>query len=316
MALKTPAFNDAKTYGFEWVRAMIEASLQEGVLNMGGAGTDFRVAAAGAGGMRVDVAAGAALIKGDSGVPGAGLTQGLFLAINDALIANAVTLNAADGANPRIDQIVARIYDSSDLGSGADQVTLEVLTGAPTSGATLDNRNGAAALGNDRLRLADILVPAASVAVTAGNIRDRRPWARGARIIATGTAGGNYTVNNAGASLDTTRRVRVELSGAPVRYIVFASTLDSAANGQAIIQGEYVGPSSGQLLAINATAAAAYGQSGGANWTPAPAGSYLIGLWGSRPSGTGVITVVNTITSVPEIHVEEVLGQSSLTALN
>jgi hypothetical protein len=176
MALRTPAFNDARTYGFEWLRNMLEGALQEGVFDT----NDFKVTAAAAGLQRVDVAAGRALVKGDTGVPTAGLSQGLYLIVNDAAIANAVTLTAAHATLPRLDQITLRVRDSADLGSPADDAVLEVVTGVPTAGATLDTRNGAAGVPNDAIRIADVLVPAASTAVVAGNVRDRRPWARGA----------------------------------------------------------------------------------------------------------------------------------------
>lgn len=177
MALRTPAFNDAKSYGFEWLRYLVELGAQEGVIGTG----MFKVTAAAAGGMRVDVAAGVAAVKGDSGIAALGLTQGLFLVVNDAAIANAVTVAASHATLPRVDQIILRVKDSSDLGTLGDVATLEVLTGTPTSGATEDNRLGAVALPNDCLRLADMLIPAASVAVLAGNVRDRRLWARGFR---------------------------------------------------------------------------------------------------------------------------------------
>lgn len=215
MALRTPAFNDAKTYGFEWLRFLAEvANLQEGVVGSG----DFKATAAAAGLMRVDVAAGAAFIKGDSGTPAVGLSQGLFLLVNDAAIANAVTLATSDATNPRIDQIILKVRDSSDLATGADDVVLDKVTGTPTAGATLDNRTGAGALPNDAIRLADVLVPAASTSVTAGNVRDRRPWARGAHYSLLRMSGTNYTTTATSlVRIDATNlEPRVECSGVPV----------------------------------------------------------------------------------------------------
>lgn len=178
MALRPPFPNDARGYGFEHIRYMAETLLNsEGVVNYA---TDLVVTPA-ASLLRVDVAAGAAWIKGDSGTPGVGLSQGLFLAINDAAVANAVTLSAADPTNPRLDQIYVQVRDSTDLtpGGGNDDLIFGVVTGTPTSGATLLNRNGAAALGNDRLLLADVLVPNGATNLTAANIRDRRIPANG-----------------------------------------------------------------------------------------------------------------------------------------
>lgn len=77
---------------------------------------------------------------------------------------------AADPANPRIDQVVLLpgVTDS--------QVpTTAVIVGTPTAGATLDNRNGAAALPVQRIRLADVLVPAAATQILTANLRERRP---------------------------------------------------------------------------------------------------------------------------------------------
>lgn len=217
MALKTPYPNDSKPYGFEWLRVAHELDLQEGVL----ASTDFRTTAAAAGGMRVDVAAGTAAIKGDSGVAAAGLSQGLYIAVNDAAIPNAVTLGGSNATLPRVDQIVLTVNDTSDLGSASDALTLTAVPGTPTSGATLDNRNGAQALPANAIRLADVLVPAASSAVSAGNVRDRRPWARGASAYWRSTPGGDYATGSGVESLLVA--LRAECSGAPIRLTATAS---------------------------------------------------------------------------------------------
>jgi hypothetical protein len=192
-------------YGAEWLRAGLELTLREGVIGAG----DFKVTAAAAGGMRVDVAAGLAVVKGDTGTSGIGLTQGLYLQPNDASIANAVTVTASHATLPRVDQIVLTVSDSSDLGSAGDTPSLAVVTGTATTGATLDNRTGAAALPSNTLRLADVLVPAASSAVTAGNIRDRRPWGAGTEGQTAYTSGMGVLTNTVTVVPGTP--VRVEL---------------------------------------------------------------------------------------------------------
>lgn len=184
MTLRTPYANDAKQYDFGYLRHLAETLLNsEGVANYA---TDMVVTPAGTG-LRVDIAAGAAWVKGDSGTPAMGISQGLFSVVNDAAVTNAVTLPTADPTNPRLDQIVLKVRDSADLGSGADDALFEYVQGTPTGGATLSNRNGAAALGNDRLLLADVLVPATATNLTAANVRDRRIPANGraTRYIAT-----------------------------------------------------------------------------------------------------------------------------------
>ena len=91
-----------------------------------------------------------------------------------------VTVTAAHGTNPRIDQVVAT-YN----GGGAPTVT--VVAGTATAGAHIgvptaaNYRAGAATLAADQVRLYDVLVPALFTGpfVQATHLRDRRPWARG-----------------------------------------------------------------------------------------------------------------------------------------
>lgn len=181
--------------------------LQEGVIGA----NDLKVAQRGAGAnMSVDVPTGAAWVQIDTGT-----RNGLGHVYNDAT-AN-VTVTASNGTNPRIDQIILRWNDTSIPTGSGNVPTLEVLTGTATSGATLDNRTGAAALPNDCLRLADLLIPTSSTSVTTANIRDRRPWARGAYCESNGgviTAGPFYGGTGTGTLAGLTQRV--EFSGAPV----------------------------------------------------------------------------------------------------
>ena len=219
---------DSKTYGFEWLRYILEvAPLQEGVVGT----TDFAVTAAAAGGMRVDIAAGTAIVRGDVGTRNA-----KYIQVNDAAIAPALTFAAAHGSLPRIDQVILQINDSTDLGSLSDTPALEIVTGTATSGATLDNRNGAAALPNNALRLADVLIPAGSSSVTAGNVRDRRPWARGAfyRQIVNWN---DYTFTSASfTEIDSTYlRPRIECSGGPVRVHLRGKQAQTGAASRTIL---------------------------------------------------------------------------------
>jgi hypothetical protein len=214
--LKTFPLDPDAGYGFEWLRAMLEVSpLQEGVVGAG----DFKVTPAAAGGNRVDVAAGMALVKGDSGLPALGITQGLYLQGNDAAIANALTFDVG-GAQPRLDQVILIVSDTSDLGSASNAPSLAIVKGAEVAGTTLDNAytNGSAgALPANAIRLADRLVPAGASTVNAVDVRDRRRRARGARAWAKRTAGNVVTASSVYSEADSNMRQRVELSGAPVR---------------------------------------------------------------------------------------------------
>lgn len=214
--LKTFPLDGDPGYGFEWLRAWLELTLQEGVIGAG----DFKVTVAAAGGNRVDVAAGWATVKGDTGVPALGLTQGLYLQGNDATIASALTFDPGDPSNPRLDQVVLYVADSSDLGSAGSAPSLGIVKGNPVAGTTLDTgyTNGsAAALPPNALRLADRLVPAGANTIAATDLRDRRKFARGARGIYSRSAGNLTTTSTVFSPLSTSDfQRRFEFGGGPV----------------------------------------------------------------------------------------------------
>ena len=147
-------------------------------------------------------------------VPDGGIARTLYRCEWEAPAA-ALATTAADPSLPRVDQVIARVRDMSVDGGTNRDWRLEVLTGTPVNGATLDNRLGAAALPPRAVRLADVLMAAGGGTIPAGNVRDRRPWARGAYYRAMFTAFDlNMTTDRTilGAGLGP----RLELSGAPL----------------------------------------------------------------------------------------------------
>src|SRR4051794_2453757 len=128
MTIYQPLYLEDKGYTAANDRALIQtlAASQEGVSSLV---TDLIPTPGGA--LTVNVSSGRAIISGDF----APTTQGYYHFNNDATVN--VTLATADGTNPRLDQIVARVYDSNDGGNGSDTATIEVVTGTPTGGATL-----------------------------------------------------------------------------------------------------------------------------------------------------------------------------------
>jgi hypothetical protein len=130
-------------------------------------------------GLTIDVAAGVGFIEGDTVAD-----QGLYRVFNDATLNSSAFpqggIAAADATKPRLDQIVVEIKDNEYDASGDYAAIPRVLTGVATTGATLDNRNGAAALPDSTILLADVLVPAASPSIDAEDVRDRRADAFGA----------------------------------------------------------------------------------------------------------------------------------------
>jgi hypothetical protein len=279
MAFRLPAFNDAKTYGFEWLRLLLEFNLQEGVLGPG----DLKVTPS-ASGNRVDLAAGYAAVKGDSGTASLGLTQGLFAVVNDAPVVN-VAMPAQDATNPRIDLVCVRVRDSSDLATGADDAGPLVVAGTPTAGATLDNMAGAAALPNDCILLAAVLTPAGVglSTISPGNVRDRRRFARGAysytRRVANAGGGSNYTTTSTSyVPIDSTNLARrVELGGGPVR-VRMTGAVQHTAVGRAAFSVLYDGAvldGNEAIVAITATATGYGGSLYEYEFVPGGAGSHV-----------------------------------------
>lgn len=94
------------------------------------------------------------------------LLGGTYIAHNDA--AYDVQTAASHPTLPRIDLIVARVYDAVDDVGSQNTFTIEVVTGTPASSPV------APATPSQSLVLAQIAVAAASTTVTAGNITDTR----------------------------------------------------------------------------------------------------------------------------------------------
>jgi hypothetical protein len=119
-------------------------------------------------GMTVLVGDGECFVRGSTNAD-----QGLYHCYNDANVT--LTHDTADPTNPRIDQIIMRIYDSVERAADTqDKAALEIVKGTPTSGATLDNRNGIGTLPASYLLLADVLISASDATIAGGDIRDRR----------------------------------------------------------------------------------------------------------------------------------------------
>lgn len=149
-------------------RNFVEAALASvGVIDVGdllvGSGT----------GMNSSVAAGRGIVRNSF----ASVQGGLYLIRNDA--AASYQHNTADPTNPRIDQIIAKVYDSETGGDSSDAANAVLIPGVATPGATLDNLSGAASLTsyNNYFRLADVLIPNGAASSASFTYRDRRPIA-------------------------------------------------------------------------------------------------------------------------------------------
>lgn len=170
-------------------------------------------------GITVNIANGRAFITDDGSVHSAGTLLPSTLGIPATL-----TLSSNSSGLPRVDQIVLTLI-SMDAG------TVSVIPGTPTSGATLDNRNGAAALPFRSIRLADVLVPNAFVGpfVLGTHIRDRRPWAKGAWVYGRTASGATYTTSvSTSSAIDSMNfRQRLEVQSGLVEVIFSGGNLSS-----------------------------------------------------------------------------------------
>lgn len=303
MALSVPRLLPTKTYPFSDVRHMLSSlEVQSGVV-----ANEFAVTQDTGANMNSKVAI------GNSGAWVFGLDttrQGAYHVYNDAAVTLAHT--GANATNPRIDQVVLRVYDSSVIGGGVDQASLEIIAGTATAGATLDNRNGAADLTalsapKTLIRLADVLIPAASSAVTNANIRDRRPWAKGAYWVAEGTVSGDYTTTS--ASLVTTGltgyQARIECSGAPVEISFSGRAWNTTAGAIVTLAIQQDGVALRQVRVTSPAAAETDNFMMQALFSPT-AGSRLFSIAFAAVGG-GTATIQNSSSTGPEMTVREVL---------
>lgn len=159
------AFIQALTYNAEVTRRAVYGLLQRGstvgsVLGgLVGSGDCQTVAGTG---MNVEVAPGEVIVPGSS----SGSQSGYYCR-NTATATLAIA--ASDPSNPRIDRISAVIKDAAYAG-GENTGQLAVVTGTPTSGATLSNLSGVGAAPTSSLTLAYLLVPAKAASLSNGNI--------------------------------------------------------------------------------------------------------------------------------------------------
>lgn len=284
---------------------MLTGALQEGVIEAGAYMVTERSAGAN---MSVDIAAndGSALVQGDSIT-----AQGLYHIPPHSASINE-TIAAADSTHPRVDQVILEVRDNTHDASGGNEARVRVVAGTATSGATLDNRTGAAALPSNAIRLADVLVPALDTSIGNSQIRDRRPWARGAFTVIERSSG-NYTTTSTGslAAIDSTNlNPRVECSGVPLRVSLMSQASHSVVNARTRFD-----------FAVDGTLQAFFRDPGGvaatynqvvahaAVFTPSTGSHRVAPYWAATEAGTA--TLAASATSKLVFVVEEVVRQDS-----
>lgn len=296
-------WNSSVNVPFQRMRQqLLDGVLQEGVVGA----SDLMVVQRGAGANQsVDVGTGFAWVKIDTGT-----RNGMGHVTNDAT-AN-VTVTASNATNPRIDRILLRWNDSSIPTGSGNVPTLEVLTGTATAGATLTNLTGATAVPNDCLLLADLLIPATSTTISNTQIRDRRPWARGAYVRIVRTAA-NYTTTSASlAEVDTANlKPRIECSGVPVRVKLLGTVINTVDNQLSTFQ-LFMDGARVEATDFSTNVPAAGGRFGGVllEWDVLPAaGSHQFAPAFATSSNT--LTLTANVNGALEMIVEEIVRQNT-----
>jgi hypothetical protein len=157
-----------------------------------------------------------------------------------------------------------------------------------------------------------VLVPAASVSVVTANIRDRRPWARGAYGVISRTtnaaAGLDYsTTSTALVDIDTTNlTIRMECSGAPMRLKLLGG-INSPTPVNALVAFTMDGAllesdASGHVCAVNSATGRAHNLTFEKVVTPAAGSHVFRPQWAAISAGTiGLIARSNfTVSFVVE----------------
>jgi hypothetical protein len=145
---------------------------RQGVVYSRGTCQDLKVNASAVPDVNITVKLGACYVRGTQATD-----QGMYHVFNDAdLVIPLLTNNPANGANPRIDLVVARMQDQQYSGA-VDVPTIEMVTGVPAGVPAVP-----AAPANS-LILAQIAVGAAVATITQGNITDRRVPAGNSPIV-------------------------------------------------------------------------------------------------------------------------------------
>ena len=152
-----PQYIDGLSYEAKRDRQPFRDVLTEGILNNYPDSGNFLVSQHNTPNMSVGVGSGIAYVQNDEGLAG-----GHYRIYNDATVTK--TIAASDPSNPRIDRIIAQIYDATDIGGAVNSWAIEVLTGTPAASPT------APALPSNALNLALVAVAANTTSIVNANI--------------------------------------------------------------------------------------------------------------------------------------------------
>ena len=179
MAELSPVFLDGITYPAKELRKILGDIYTEGILTSGA----LAISQSGTPAMSVSVALGRAIVTNDEG------NFGKYVIENDAAVTK--TIAASDPSNPRIDRIIAQIYDATDISGAVNSWALEVLTGTPAASPS------APVLPSNAISFATVAVAANAVTIVNANITSTRTLASFLPAISGWVPAGTFTYNAA-----------------------------------------------------------------------------------------------------------------------
>lgn len=170
MTVRLPAWLQSGSYSAETDRSILTSllSTSSALGGRGGVrfytGSEFQVKQTTIPAMSVDVTAGMAFVAGSFST-----TQGTYAVVNDATFTT--TIVTAHPASPRIDLVILEVLDQVYSGS-SNLAQVRVVTGTPAAVPVVPT-----VASTNYIPLAQVLVPANSVAVVTSNITDLRSYA-------------------------------------------------------------------------------------------------------------------------------------------
>ncbi|MEQ8834266.1 MAG: hypothetical protein RIB67_07450 [Miltoncostaeaceae bacterium] len=158
-----PCFMDIDSvYSGDEMARVFKGIVGEGVVSAGDLAVTQRSSGAT---MGIDIAPGAAWVEGDDSA----LLQPVYHQVITATVG--VSVDAADGSNPRIDRVVLAMEDATFDSSGQRRAKVEVITGTPASSPS------APAEPDSAITLATIAVATGATIIEDADITDLRPRA-------------------------------------------------------------------------------------------------------------------------------------------
>lgn len=246
----------------------------------------------------------------------AGTRYGIF---NDAtknsaaFEAGGIPANAS--VNPRLDAVVARVWNHAQDGSGLRKWRLVYVAGSASSSAALGGT--LPTLPATSLLLAEVLVPGSNPAsIPTANIRDRRPWVRGAyRHLKKTTGNMTRSTNTPTLLAPTELQDRIECTGKPLRVTLDCDYFTGGANKSIVVDLAIDGTSQGMWTIDTSLGTAGLTNHLHANWLITPtAGSHLIGVTAWSGDNSTLVTINANGLDPCFVGIEELLKNNTSNA--